>query len=183
MGSFRFMSSSLSNLVDNLSDGVHSDKCKDCKSCIDDMSVKDDQLIFGCFKCKKNYNKDFNKELIKRFANIYEFSNEDINKFILLLRKGVHPYEYMDSWNRFDGTSLPNKEAFYSSLNMEDITDVDHRHAKRVFKNFSNKNLGDYHDFYIQSDTLLLADVLENLETNALKYMNVILLISYLHLV
>ena len=48
----------------------------------------------------------------------------------MLLRKGVYPYEYMDNWKRFDETSLPNKEAFYSSLNMEDITDVDHRHAK-----------------------------------------------------
>ena len=84
--SFRFMSSSLSNLVDNLSEGLHCDKCIDCKSCLDYMSVKDDQLIFRCFECKKNYKKDFNKELIKIFANIYEFCNEDINKFILLLR-------------------------------------------------------------------------------------------------
>ena len=65
----------------------------------------------------------------------------------------------MDSWERFDETSLPEREAFDSSVNMEDITDVDHRHAKRVFKNVNNKNLGDYHDFYVQSDTLLLADV------------------------
>ena len=98
------------------------------------MTTKDDQLIFRCFECKKNYEKDFTKELIKRFANIYEFCNGDINKFILLLRKGVYPYEYIDSWERFDETSLPDKEAFYSSLNMEDITDVDHRQAERVFK-------------------------------------------------
>ena len=88
------------------------------------MSVKDDQLIFRCFECKKNYEKDFNKELIKRFQNIYEFCNEDINKFILLLR-GVYPYEYMDSWERLDETSLPDKEAFYSSPNMENTTDAD----------------------------------------------------------
>ena len=54
------MSSSPSNLFDNFSEGLHSDKCKDCKSCLDYMSVKDDQLIFRCFKCKKYYNKDFN---------------------------------------------------------------------------------------------------------------------------
>ena len=82
--------------------------------------------------------KDFNKELIKRFANIYEFCNGDINKFILLLRKGVYPYEHMDSWERFNETSLPDKEASYSNLNMEDIADVDHRHAKRVFKSLNN---------------------------------------------
>ena len=113
------------------------------------------------FECKKNYKKDFNNELIKRFANIYEFSNENINKFILLLRKGVYPYEYMNSWERLNETSLLDK-AFYSSLNMKNITDVDYRHAKRVFKNLNNKNLGDYHDLYVQSDTLLFAGVFEN---------------------
>ena len=98
---------------------------------------KDEHLIFKCFECKKNYKKDFNKELIKRFANIYEFCNEDINKFILLLRKGVYPYEYVQSWERFNETSLTDKEAFYSSLNMENITYVDYRHANNVFKNLS----------------------------------------------
>ena len=68
---FRFMSSSLSNLVDDLFEGLHSDKCTDCKSFLDYMSVKDEKLIFKCFECKKNYSKEFNKELIKRFTNIY----------------------------------------------------------------------------------------------------------------
>ena len=128
------MSSSLLNLVDNLSEVVHSDKCTDCKSSLDYMKFKDDQLIFRCFECKKNSKKKFNEELIKRFANIYEFCNKDIIKSILLLRKGVYPYEYMDIWERFDETSSP-----YSSLNKEDITDVDDRHAERVFKNLGNK--------------------------------------------
>ena len=152
----------MENQLHTKSGGLHSDKCIDCKSCLDYMSVKDDQFIFRCFECEKNYKRDFNNELITRLANIYEFCNEDINKFILLLRKGVYPYEYMDSWERFDETSLPDKETFYSSLNMDSITDIDHRHAKRVFKNLSNKNLGNYHDLYVQSDTLLLADVFEN---------------------
>ena len=82
--SFRFMSSSLSSLVDNLSERLHNDKCTDCKSCLDYMIFKDDQLIFRCFECKKNYKKDFNKKLIKRFANIYEFCNKDINESIWL---------------------------------------------------------------------------------------------------
>ena len=66
-------------------------------------------------------------------------------------------------------SSLPDKEAFYSSLNKEDITDVDHRHAKRVFKKFNNKNLSDYHDLYVQSDTLLLADVFENFRSKCIE--------------
>ena len=79
----------------------------------------------------------------------------------MLLRKGIYPYEYIDSWEGFDETLLPDKEAFYRNLNMENITDVDHRHSKRVFKSLNNKNLGEYHDLYVQSDTLLLADVFE----------------------
>ena len=75
----------------------------------------------------------------------------------------------MDSWGKFNETSLPDKDNFYSSLNMEDITDVDHRHGKRVFKNL-NKNLGDYHDLYVQIDTLLLSDVFENFRNMCIKF-------------
>ena len=155
------------------------------------MTIKDEQpsctqLILRCFRCKKNYKKDFSKKLIQRFANIYEFCNGDLNKFILLLRKGVYPYEFMDSWERFNETSLPDKEAFYSNLNMEDITDVDYRHANTVFEYLINKNLGDYHDLFVQSDKLLLADAFETcetiLETCVLKYMKLIQLIFYLNL-
>ena len=162
------MSTSLSKLVNNLSEGLHNDRCIDCKSCLDYIATKDEQLIFRCLRCKKNYEKDFNKELIQRFANIYEFCNGD-HKFIFLLRKGVYPYEYMGSWERFNETSLPDKEAFYSNLNMEDITDVDYKHAKIVFKNLINKTLGDYHDLHVQSDTLLLADVFENFRNMCIK--------------
>ena len=75
----------------------------------------------------------------------------------------------MDSRKRFDETSLPDGEAFYSTLNMDDITDFDHRHEKRVFKNFSNNHLGDYHDLYVQSDALLLGDVFENFRNMCIK--------------
>ena len=68
----------------------------------------------------------------------------------------------MDSWQRFDETSLPDKEAFYSNLNMEGITDVDYRHGKTVFEYLIKNNLGDYHYLYVQNDTLLVADVFEN---------------------
>ena len=78
------MSSLLSNLVDNLSKGLRYDKSIDCKSFLEYVWVKDDQLIFTCFECRKNYKKDFNIELIKRFVNMYEFCNKDINKCMLL---------------------------------------------------------------------------------------------------
>ena len=156
------MPTSVSKLVDNLSEGLHNNRCVDCKSYLDFMITKDEKLIFRCFTCKKNYEKDFNKELIKRFANTYNFCNRDLNKFILLLRKGVYPYECMYNWERFDETSLPNKKSFYSSLNMENIDDMDYRHGNNVFKKFKLKNLGEHHDLYVQSDTLLLADVFEN---------------------
>ena len=96
--SFRFMSSSLSKLVDNLSEGIHNNKCADCKSSLDYIKTKNEKLILKCYNCKQHYKKKFNKELIKRFASTYEFCNNDttgssssehINKFILLLRKGV----------------------------------------------------------------------------------------------
>ena len=112
--SYRFMSLSLSKLVDNLSEGLHNNKCLNCESCLDYIKTKNEKLILKCINCKQYYEKDFNKELIKRFANTYEFCNRDLNKFILLLRKGVYPYEYMDNWQRFDEISLTNKESFYS---------------------------------------------------------------------
>ena len=165
--SYRFMSTSLSKLVDNLSEGLHNNKCLNCKSCLDYMKTKNKKLILKCFNCKQNYEKDFNKELIKRFANTYEVCNGNLNKFILLLRKGVYPYEYMDNWEKIDEASLPNKESFYSSLNMENIDGIDYRHDNNVFKRFKSKRLGEYHDLYIQRDTLLLADVFETLEIHA----------------
>ena len=80
----------------------------------------------------------------------------------MLLRKGVYSYEYIDEWEKFNEKSFLEKEDFYSNLNIEDITNGDYMHAKRVCKDFEIKNLGEYHYFYLKRDTLLLADVLEN---------------------
>ena len=100
--------------------------------------------------------------LIEKLPNTYQLCNNDLNKFNLLLRKGVYPYEYMDSWKRFKEESLPDKESFYSELNNEHITDEDYAHAQKVWDTFNIKNLGEYHDLYVQSDTLLLVDVFES---------------------
>ena len=112
--------------------------------------------------CNKNYQDKFDEKLKERFFNTYNFSRHGNKGFILLLRKGVYPYEYMNYWEKFNGTSLPEKNDFYSQLNMEDITDADYAHAKRVFKDFETKNLGAYHALYVQTDRLLLVDVFEN---------------------
>ena len=92
--SFRFLTTSLSKLVDNLTEDIHGDKCVDCKSDLSYMKVIDEALIFRCFNRKKNYRKEINKELIERFASTYKFCNNDLNKFAMLLRKGV----YFDSF-------------------------------------------------------------------------------------
>ena len=81
----------------------------------------------------------------------------------LLYKKGIYPYEYMDSWGRFSETRLPDKEKFYSKLNDEHITDDEYAHAQTVWETFECKTLGDYHDLYVKTDVALLADVFENI--------------------
>ena len=172
------MTSSLLNLVNNLSERLYIIKCKleyddkKCETCgikykycdcfLEYINFKDDLIEHKCSICNKNCQIKLDKKLKERFFNTYAFSNHDNNKFILLLRKGVYPYENMDDWEKFNEMSLPEKEDFYSHLKMEDITDADFVHGKRVCKDFEIKNLGEYLDLYVQSDTLLLADVLEN---------------------
>ena len=69
------------------------------------------------------------KSFLKWFFNTYKFSNQNNNEFILLLQKGVYSYKYMDDWEKFNEISLPEKEDFYSHLNMEDITETDYVHV------------------------------------------------------
>ena len=78
------------------------------------------------------------------------------------MQRDVHPYEFMDDWEKFNEATLPEKEDFYIHLNMEDIADADYVHTKSVCKDFEIKNSGGYHDLYVQRGILLLADVLEN---------------------
>ena len=166
--SFRFMSNS--NLVDNLAadeiKNIFSYECEDCNNKLSYLRFKDNNMLFIC---NSWYKKQFEHNLNNIFKNTYEFCNKDISKFISLLRKGIYPYEYMDNWERFDETSLRDKEAFYSSLNMENITAIDYRDANKVFKKFKLKNLGEYHDLYVQSDTLLFADVFENFRNTCIE--------------
>ena len=164
--SYRFMQSKLSDLVDNLSE-INQKECLKCmrkeqiKSKCDFIGLENNRLCHRCKECKNKCYKSING-LIKKFLRIYQFCNGDFNKFLLILRKGMYPYEYMDSWERFDETSLPDKKAFYSELNLEDITDKDYEHTQKEWEVFEIKNRGEYHDLCVQSNTLLLADVFES---------------------
>ena len=163
------MATSLSKLVDNLTDNVHDDKCIKCKSNLCFVRAINEKLIFKCIDCEKEYEKEFNNELIERFANIFKFCDNDFDKFIMLLRKGVYPYEYIDGWDKFNEKIIPSKDSFYSNLTLENISETDYAHANNVFKKININNLGEYHDLYVRSDTLLLADIFENFRQSCLK--------------
>ena len=113
--SCRFMQDSLSTLVDNLS-GINN-------------------------KVSEIDKKISHAALIEKFSNTYQLCNNDLNKFALFLRKGVYPYEHMDSWKRFKEELLPDKESFYSKLNKEHITDEEYAHAQKVWDTFKIKKL------------------------------------------
>ena len=156
------MPKQLSDLVDNLSEINN----KDCKTCIERKNikseceftgVKNNRLNYRCKECKGTSTKSIN-ELIKKFPSMYQFCNGDHNKFVLLLRKVVYPYDYMDSWERLNETLLPPKKYYYSELTLEDITDKDYNHDQKVFEEYCT-DIGDYHDLFVQTDTLLLAAV------------------------
>ena len=114
--SFKFISSSLDSLVNNLVKGDH------------------------------------------KFWGFEKFSSDQRE---LLIKKGIYPYEYMDSWNKLNELKLPSKDKFYSKLNMSDVSDKDYDHARKVWKEFKIKNMGEYHDLYLVTDVILLANVFE----------------------
>ena len=98
----RFMASSPSSLVDNITEGIHKIKCKDCDYFLEYERVKDNSIKYKYVSRNKDYSNKTDGKL--------KFSNNDINKFILLLRKGVYCYGYMDEWRMFNETSLPEKK-------------------------------------------------------------------------
>ena len=95
------------------------------------------------------------------------FQKEKLN---LMTRKGIYPYDYMDSFEKFNKTELPTKEEFYSILNNEHISDEDYCRAKKVWNTFQLQTMGEYHNLYLKSDILLLADVFENFRKTCIQY-------------
>ena len=124
-------------------------------------TVRNILIKYKSLSCNIDYSNKLDEKLKKQFKNIFKFSNKNINKLILLLRKGVYPCEYMDEWEKFDEASFPEKEEFYCNLNIVDVTDADYMHAKRVSEDFEIKHLGEYHDLFLKSDTL--ENVIRNL--------------------
>ena len=173
------MSTSLSSLADNLSE-IYKKECKLCEerkimSECRVIGLKNNELYYKCKKCSNESYKSVNG-LIKKFPRIYQFCDGDFNEFVLLLRKGVYPYQHMNSWEKSDKTSLLDKIYFYSELNLESINDKDYSHAQKVFKEFCTY-IGDYHDLHVQCDTLFLADVFQNFRDKCIEiYMDLILL-------
>ena len=122
------MASSLSNLVNNLSEKIPRIKCKfehddkECKTCrtkykdchcfLEYTTFKEDLIEYKCLCCNKSYQQKFDEKLKEIFFNTYKSTNCNNNKFLLLLWKDVHPYEYMDDWEKFNETPLPEKEDF-----------------------------------------------------------------------
>ena len=137
--SFKFMASSLDALVKNL----ERDKKIETKK-----SLLREKL--------KERGKTLEEEKLSE-----EEKKELGEKLDLLSKKGVYPYDFMDNINKFQETNLPPKEKFYSKLNDEHITQQDFEHAQKVWKTFKCKNMGVYHDLYLKTDVLLLADVFE----------------------
>ena len=121
-----------------------------------------------CKTCKSREDQLFS-ELINKFPCTFKLCRDNAKKFMLLLRKGVYAYEYMVSIDKFKKKGLSSIDKFYSSLSNSNISKDDYNHAKKVCYLLKIKNLGEYHDLYVQADTAKLSDVFENFRYLCLK--------------
>ena len=116
----------------------------------------------------ENLVKNLKASGMENFQNLRkEFPHVESQE--LLTRKGVYPYDYMDGTDRFTETQLPEKDKFYSQLADEHITDSDYLHAQKVWTHWNMNTMGEYHDLYLRTDVLLLADIFENFRGTCLK--------------
>ena len=127
--------------------------------------------VFLRFIDSVQFMSDSLESIVKNFNNFYhletDIKNENIN---LLKQKGMYPYDYMNSWDKLNETKLPPKSLFFSKLNNEHISDKDYEHAQNIWNKFKIMNLGEYHDLYLKTDVLLLANVFENFIKMCLDY-------------
>ena len=165
--SCNFMMGSLESHVNNLSN-LHYCICFD--SSIQDIKLEHDKCYIyrKCRTCA-NSTKQKIKSLIAKFPNTYQLCDNNVKKFILLVKKGVYPYEYMDDWYKFDDKELPTIDKIYSNQNLSNITEKNYKHAKNVWKTFNTSNMKEYHNLYVQSDTTQLADIFNQFRTLCLR--------------
>ena len=129
------------------------------------------QLRFiDSFKFMASSLDSLTNSLVKGGQKLTGFEDYSKDQYALLVRKGVHPYEYMTSWDRFAETQLPCKQAFHSSLKMSDICECDYEHAQKVWRAFNSKDLGEYHDLYLITNVILLANMFETFKDTCLEY-------------
>ena len=155
------MAGSLDTHVNNLSELYNCD-CKDDDEKEQNIKIKfsEKSIHSRCKTSRKRFKQPI--QLSKdKFSNTYSIYDNNINKFILLLRKGIYSYEHIYSYEKFNEQQLPSTVKFYSNFNFKNITKHEYKHAKKVWDTFKIKNLGEYHDLYVQSDTSQLADVFE----------------------
>ena len=129
---------------------------------IDSFRFKKSKLEDLVNNLTEPYKNLSDNELKQRFYNTCQLCGDNMEKSKLLSRKGVYPYEYMDSWEKFKLPVPLDKKHYYSELNDSNISDEGVNHIKNVCSTFNINNLGEYHDLYVQSDTTLHADVFEN---------------------
>ena len=143
-------------------------------SYIDKNGEEKDKLIelrfIDSFKLMSSSLDSLTKNLVRGGKKLFGFEDYSELQYDLLTRKGVYPYEYVNSWDRFNETQLPPIDAFYSNLNMSSISEDDYRHAQRVWKEFGICDLGDYHDLYLRTDVVLLANMYEAFRDTCLRH-------------
>ena len=110
------------------------------------------------------------KNLVSGGKKLFGFEDCSELQYDLLTRKGVYPYEYVNCWDRFNETQLLPIDAFYSNLNTSSISEEGYQHTQRVWKEFGIHNLGNYHDLYLRTDVVLLANVFEAFRDTCLRH-------------
>ena len=132
---------------------------------VDKNGKEKDKLIelrfIDSFKFKASNLDSLMNNLAKGGGKLYGFDDYNESQYNLFTRKGTYLYAYMSSWDHFKETQLPPIEAFYSTLNMSNVSEDDYQHAQRVWKELGICNFGDYHDLYLQTNVILLANVFE----------------------
>ena len=141
---------------------------------VDKDGVKKNKTIelrfIDSFKFMVSSLDSLTNNLVHRGRKLFRFEDYSELQYNLLTRKGIYPYEYMSSWNKFKEPQLPSIEAFYSNLNMSNVSEGDYEHAQRVWKEFNIHNLGDYHDLYLRTDVILLANMFEAFRDTCLEH-------------